>query len=174
MGSSGASFSHLKLKESTMGQCQAIATLMVIAAALNACASQPVTLTSSIASSIPTEQKPTYQVSDYTLTTHEQEMECKELTGRMQVRILEVRDTSAQTQTSTLSQLMQSGFGSLFASDKASKSQPPPRGADGAMLEAYNRALVDKGCMSFNLAEDLRPKDVRVTPVPTIKAPNQL
>lgn len=148
--------------------------LLVIAAALNGCASQPATLTSSIAPSATIEQKPIHQVSGYTLSANEKEMECKELTGRMQVRILEVRDTSAQTQTSTLSQLMQSGFGSLFASDKASKSQPPPRGADVAMLEAYNRALVDKGCMSFNLAEDLRPKDVRVTPVPTIKAPNQL
>ncbi|PPC87375.1 MAG: hypothetical protein CTY31_03395 [Hyphomicrobium sp.] len=148
--------------------------LLVIAAALKGCASQPATLTSSISASTTTDVKPTLGASSYTLSQNEQEMECKELTGRMQVRILEVRDTSAQTQTSTLSQLMQSGFGSLFASDNASKSGPPPRGADVAMLEAYNRALVAKGCMSFNLAEDLRPKDVRVTPVPTIKAANQL
>lgn len=101
-------------------------------------------------------------------------MECKELTGRMQVRILEVRDTTSQNETSTLSQLMQSGFGSLFSSGASAKSPPPPRSADVAMLEAYNRALVAKGCMSFNLAEDLQPKDVRVTPIPTVKPPNQI
>lgn len=148
--------------------------VMVITAALSACASQPTTLTSSIRPSVATQMKPANQVGNYTLSANEQDMECKELTGRMQVRILEVRDTSTPTETSTLSQLMQSGFGSLFSSGEAAKSTPPPRGADFAMLEAYNRALVAKGCMSFDLAEDLRPKDVRVTPVPTIKAPNQL
>jgi hypothetical protein len=104
----------------------------------------------------------------YILSADELELNCKQLTGRMQIRILEIRDHNERMHASGFSNFMQSVTTAL--GDDAGEAKDKAYARDMAMLEAYNRQLAAKGCKSYDLAEELKPKDVMVTP--TANVPN--
>ena len=109
----------------------------------------------------------------YALSASEQELDCKQLTGRMQIRILEIRDYNERNTTTLASRAMQSAVTGIIGGTSTGKDPSGAYAKDRAMLDAYNRQLAVKGCKTYNLDDELKPKDFRVTPVPNTAAPSK-
>lgn len=105
----------------------------------------------------------------YTLNAEEQALDCKKLTGRMQVRILQVRDYEAHNTPSSASHVIQSAV--VMAGSGATRGLNPSadHARDRAQLDAYNQRLAALNCKTFNLDDELRPKAITATPTPVAK-----
>lgn len=104
----------------------------------------------------------------YQMSKEELAMDCKRITGKMQLRILQIRDYDPNAKSSEVSRSLQSVHapiigGSTFGVDPDARYR-----ADRAMLEAYNRRLAEKKCRTFDLAAELKPKPPGDTPRPTM------
>jgi hypothetical protein len=130
------------------------------------CASSPTTDTIAIDPASGTAQPPAAQAAEYQLTDEEKALDCKKLTGRMQVRILQVRDYGARQKTSSTSRALQSATTTVLGGSKEGSDPDGEHKRSLAQLEAYNKQLAAKGCKTFNLAEELQPKPVTATPQP--------
>lgn len=106
----------------------------------------------------------------YALTPKEKDLSCKQLSGRMQLRILEIRDYNERMQASGLSRAVEAIVSSTVGHGEQAAVSDSKYAEDIAVLEAYNRELAEKGCKSYDLAEELKPKDASVTPLPSIEA----
>lgn len=106
----------------------------------------------------------------YQLTEEEKALDCKKLTGRMQVRILQARDFSTQQKTSAASQVLQQAVVATGGTAKHGMDPNADHASDRAQLEAYNQRLAALNCKTFNLEEDLKPKAVNETPRPVDKS----
>lgn len=104
----------------------------------------------------------------YVLSPEEKEYDCKKLTGRMQVRILEVRDYAARDKSTKASHGLQTVVTGILGGSQRGTDPDGDYARDVAKLQAYNRQLAAKGCKSFDLAKDLQPKPVTETPVPAV------
>lgn len=143
---------------------------MLVLAGLQGCATNPAGTTSSVLTPAMASTAAAAK-GGYVLSADELDYDCKQLTGRMQVRILEIRDYNERTRSTAASRLLQSAVTGIIGGTDAGKD---PKGAyvkDRAMLQAYNGQLAAKGCKSFKLDDDVRPKDVKITPVPSVAAP---
>jgi hypothetical protein len=138
-------------------------SLICGALALPGCASAPPPITASIAA-------PASAAGAYTLSAAELALSCKDLTGRMQLRILDIRDYDESGQTSSASRTLQSGFAAIFGGSDAGTDPNARHQHDRARLEAYNQQLRTLNCPSFDLDAELQPKDVKATPLPTVPA----
>ncbi len=77
------------------------------------------TTTASILTPVSASSVTPAQVSGYTLSGDELEFDCKRLMGRMQIRILEIRDYNERTTTTAAARALQSGATSVFGGPKA-------------------------------------------------------
>ena len=155
-----------------MSSMRSFASLTLIAAALTGCASTQSTPTASILPASASVASAA-ETGGYVMSADELDYDCKQLTGRMQVRILEVRDFNERAQSSGASRLLQSAVTGIVGGTSAGKDPVGTTAKDRAMLQAYNRQLQAKSCKSYDLDDELRPKDVKVTPVPTVAAPKK-
>jgi hypothetical protein len=131
------------------------------------CAGSGAGLTSGIS---PPESTPSYSTAGgYVLSADEQSLDCKKLTGRMQIRILQIRDYNERHQASAFSRALQSGVAAVKGGSIAGTDPDGDFAKDRAMLEAYNKQLAAKSCKSYDLAAELKPKDFHETPNATIK-----
>lgn len=105
----------------------------------------------------------------YVLNEEEKALSCKKLIGRMQVRILQIRDFEAQNRPSAVSHTLQSA--AVLAGSKATHGldTSADHGRDRAQLAAYNQRLGELNCKTFNLDDELRPKAVTATPTPVAR-----
>lgn len=101
----------------------------------------------------------------------EPELDCKKLTGRMQIRILETRTFATTSQTSGLSRTMHAAGKSVFGGTSAGIDPKGEHGRDYAALENYNRQLVSQDCRSFDIQQSLAGQDT--PPQPTVDAPSK-
>jgi hypothetical protein len=93
----------------------------------------------------------------YTLTAEEASLDCRKLSGRMAVRIVQIRDFQTRTQTTSLSRGLQTAAKPAFGGS-GEGSDPYARYArDRAQLEAYNQRLAEKNCANFDLDAELAP-----------------
>ncbi len=106
--------------------------------------------------------------------TPDAELNCKQITGRLQLRIMQVRGYTDHTQASNFSRSVQSVFvGTVGTSDKGI-DPTGDHAADLKQLQDYNQRLVALGCRSFNLDHDLSlPADTKDTPAATVPAPKK-
>lgn len=111
----------------------------------------------------------TYAGGVYTLSADEKALDCRKLTGRMQIRILQIRDRSGGYGTTSASRGMQTAAGAVFGGTAYGTDVETQRSRDVAMLEAYNAELKAKNCPTFNLADELKPKPIDETPRPAAK-----
>lgn len=109
----------------------------------------------------------------YTLTPDELALDCKKLTGRMQVRILDLRDHASHGRSTLVSRGVQSAVTGILGGTDHGTDPDRQYALDLARLEAYNRQLIAKDCKSFDLKSVLQPKDVRDTPSPTVLPPSK-
>ena len=105
----------------------------------------------------------------YTLSAEEQALDCRRLTGRIQVRLLAVRGESYKVQPSAASQSMRSATSAALGTDTA-KNAAARAATDRPVLEAYNARLVALGCPSFDIGKELEARPSAPTPHPTIPA----
>lgn len=101
----------------------------------------------------------------------EPELDCKKLTGRMQIRILEMRTFATASQTSGLSRTMQAAGKSVFGGTSAGIDPKGEHARDYATLENYNRQLVSQDCRSFDIQQSIAGQDT--PPQPTVAAPSK-
>ena len=149
--------------------------LVIALASVTACASPSATGLGSgtavpiIPASATTTMAASTAAGTYQLSADELELDCKKLSGRMQIRILEIRDFNERATASMTARALQSGATTVFG---GSSSGTDPKGTyarDRAMLEAYNRQLIAKGCKSYDLDAELQPKHFKDGPSATIK-----
>jgi hypothetical protein len=107
-----------------------------------------------------------------TLTADELKLDCKKITGKMQVRILQVRDQRERTLTSSVAQTMQRTVVPVLGGSPHGANPGDDFKRDRAWLEAFNARLTEKNCAAYNLDTELQPRSVRDTPkpVPTAEA----
>jgi hypothetical protein len=106
----------------------------------------------------------------YQLSKEELALDCKRLTGRMQIRIIQARDASTRGNGSMAARGIQSVTtpimgGTLHGADPAADFA-----RDRAVLEAMNKQLAAKNCNTFDLDTELQPRSSRDTPRPVPKA----
>ena len=107
----------------------------------------------------------------YQLSKAELELDCGKLTGRMQVRILQLRDYQERSKASSVSRLAQQALTPIYGGTARGADPDAEYRRDVAILHAYNRRLAEKKCPAFDLEAELKAQPVRNTPRPV--APKQ-
>jgi hypothetical protein len=105
----------------------------------------------------------------YQLSGNELELDCRKLTGRMAVRIVQVRDFQTRRQTTALSRGVQSATKPIFGGSSEGIDPDGRYARDRGMLEAYNQRLAEKNCPNFDLETELSPdakEPPRTRPLP--------
>jgi hypothetical protein len=96
----------------------------------------------------------------YELSADERTMDCKRLTGSMQITISRLKDGGGRAQPSGVASTMQSWLPSLFGGSDAGLDREADDARQRAKLEAYNRELAAKGCRTLDIAAELaRPAE---------------
>lgn len=93
----------------------------------------------------------------YTLTEKELALDCRTLTGRMAVRIVQIRDFQTRSQTTSLSRGLQTAAKPAFGGSGEGTDPYGRYARDRAQLEAYNQRLAEKNCANFDLDAELAP-----------------
>ncbi len=108
--------------------------------------------------------------SAYQLSDDEKKLDCKKLTGKMQVRILQMRGYDTRTKASSMARTTQAVATPIFGGTKEGLDPDGQYRKDRAMLEAYNRQLADKKCKTFDIDAELNKTDGSTPePIPTKK-----
>jgi hypothetical protein len=97
--------------------------------------------------------------SDYQLSEDEKKFDCKRLTGKMQVRILQMRGYDTRAKASSMARTTQAVATPIFGGTKEGLDPDGQYRKDRAMLEAYNRQLADKKCKTFDIEAELNRTD---------------
>lgn len=110
----------------------------------------------------------------YQLSAEEQAMDCKKLSGRIQVRLLQMRNMQGAAAPSGVAQdVKQAGSvaaGLLLGKSSTFETDAGKRAAgDRAMLTAYNRQLAAKGCKTYDIDAELAQKPGSGTALPAAR-----
>ena len=123
---------------------------------LGACASQ----TASIAPTVSPVAETVSRLPSgggYTLTAKELDLDCRTITGRMAVRIVQIRDFQTRTQATSLSRGLQTAAKPVYGGSGEGSDPYSRYTRDRAQLEAYNQRLAEKNCANFDLDAELAP-----------------
>lgn len=105
----------------------------------------------------------------YSLSAEEKKLDCRRLTGRIQVRLLALRGEEFKVQPSSAAQSMRSATSAALGTDTA-KNAAVRASSERPMLDAYNGRLRELGCASFDIGKELEARPSAPTPHPTIPA----
>lgn len=105
--------------------------------------------------------------------TPEDKLNCKQLTGRIQVKIMEMRGFSDRKQASILARGIQSGFSATLGNESHGIDPNGEYQSELNMLQRYNQRLVTLGCKSYDLNAELNKRDIDDVPAPTILPPKK-
>jgi hypothetical protein len=147
--------------------CRRASVIVSVSVLLGACASQSGPVALDVAG--PSTGTGPATTADHTLTDKEKGLSCKKLTGRIQVRLLQIRDYNPKTKVSTASRTLQSGATTIFGGTNVGLDPDKDHARQVAILEAYNRQLAAKGCRTFDLAAEFDPKRYKEIPTPLEK-----
>ena len=103
----------------------------------------------------------------------EDKLSCKQLSGRMQVRIMQIRGFADRPQSSVLARGIQTGLSATLGNLSHGEDPQGEYGADLKTLHEENQRLVDKGCKSYDLDAELAKKDIDDVPTPTVLPPKK-
>ncbi len=106
----------------------------------------------------------------YVLSDEEKALDCKKLTGHMQVRIIQMRGYETREKTTIASRALHTIGKSVLGGTNQGLNTDAQFTKDKEMLEAYNKQLITKDCKSYNLEEALNGA---TQPSPTIEAPSK-
>jgi hypothetical protein len=105
--------------------------------------------------------------------TPENKLSCKQLTGRIQVKIMELRGYSDSKQASALSRGIQSGLVATFGNADHGVDPQGDYAADIKKLHEDNARLVAQNCKSYDIDAELKKGEIDDVPAPTILPPNK-
>ena len=97
----------------------------------------------------------TSPAAPYTLSKEELAFDCRKLTGRMRLRILQVRGAAGTGKTSDIGRTMQSAAKPIFGGTARGMDPAAELSRDRAMLHAYNRRQAEKKCKTIDLDKEL-------------------
>jgi hypothetical protein len=100
----------------------------------------------------------TRRAVSYELSPTELALDCKKLTGRMRLRILQLRTSADRHPTSEVSRTAQSMVTPFLGGSQYGADPAADQARDRAILEAYNRQLAAKSCRTIDLEAELRPQ----------------
>lgn len=138
-------------------------SMTLVFGVVGGCANGTDSLMPQIGQKVPDRYKPGQA---YELTTEEQALNCRQLTGRMQLRILQTRDTMQRNDSSALGRGMHAAAVPVFGGTTHGTDPAFDFARDRAILEAYNQQLAGKKCPAYDLEAELRPRSARDTPTP--------
>lgn len=105
--------------------------------------------------------------------TPDDKLNCKQISGRMQVRILQLRGFDNRKQASGLARGIQAGMAATFGNLSHGVDPQGAYAEEIKSLQAYNQRLVAMGCKSYDLESEINKTDPLETPAPTIPAPKK-
>ena len=141
-------------------------TAVFAALSISACVAAPMSGTSLI---LPAAA----QSGGYELSAAEQKLSCKQLSGRIQVRIMQIRDYGEHGGSSQLARGLQSAFSKTVGTSAKGVDPDGTHSQDLKMITAYNQQLAAKGCKSYNLDQELQKRDPHDMPAATVPAPKK-
>jgi hypothetical protein len=97
------------------------------------------------------------KTAGYQMKPEELELDCRKLTGRMAVRIVQIRDFQARRQTTAVSRTIQSTSTTMLGGSMEGTDPDGRYARDRAMLETYNQRLAEKNCANFDIDAELAP-----------------
>jgi hypothetical protein len=119
---------------------------------------------SSLFSSKPAQMGTMQPDGTYKLSDAELSLNCKKLTGRTFVRILQIRDHELSQKSSPIAQGAQQVVSPVFGGSSYGANPEADYRRDRAIVEAYNQRLGEKGCKVFDLVKELQPKPAGESP----------
>lgn len=112
------------------------------------------------------------QAQPYKLSDAELAYDCKKLTSKLTLRILQIRNQPSQAKSSTIARTVQQAATPVFGGTTFGGSPEAQYAADRSFVEAFNQRLVERNCASFDLDVALKPSAATDTPRPTIPPKN--
>jgi hypothetical protein len=91
----------------------------------------------------------------YTLTPEDLKLDCKKLSGHIQIRVRQIRAIRDEKPTSALSRGAQQAVAPFIAGSTHGIDPGGDNARNEAMVRAFNGQLAAKGCQTFDLAADL-------------------
>jgi hypothetical protein len=96
----------------------------------------------------------------YEMSAAEKAMDCKRMTGSMQITITRIRDPLARQEPSTMSATAQKLSTPLYGSSPKTADRQAVYARERAKLDAYNAELEAKGCKTVDIEAELaRPPE---------------
>ena len=102
----------------------------------------------------------------YELGPDELKLDCKKLTGRVTIRILQMRNNQIRSNSTLASRLSQQAFTPLYGGTQHGADPDSDYRRDLALVQAYNKQLAEKKCKVFDLTKELQPKPAAENPKP--------
>jgi len=97
----------------------------------------------------------------YALAPNELNLPCNKLKGRIQLRILEIRGRSPDSQPSLIATSLHQTVSTTGLWHEPTNEAAQAADTDIAVLKAYNRRLGKLGCAKYNIARELDPRRSR-------------
>jgi hypothetical protein len=91
----------------------------------------------------------------YEMSADEKAMDCKRLTGSMQITISRMRDTYGRMEPSAGAWAAQSAAAPVFGGSSLSANRERVHVRERAKLEAYNRELAMRNCKTLDIEAEL-------------------
>jgi hypothetical protein len=91
----------------------------------------------------------------YALSENEKALDCKRMTGSMQITIARLRDSARRPETSELASDAHKTIAPVFGGSTIGADRRAEFAREKAKLEAYNRQLASKGCKTVDVEAEL-------------------
>lgn len=145
----------------------ALGLLLLTGALACGCAGTPSQAPPSLVADPPlTNDASGFSNQSYQLSEDELKYDCKKLTGKMQVRLLQIRGYETRAKASSLARTTQAVATPIFGGTTEGMDPDGQYRKDRAMLEAYNHQLADKKCKTFDIDAELQRTDGTPEPMP--------
>jgi hypothetical protein len=97
---------------------------------------------------------------NYEMSETEKAMDCKRLTGSMQIVLSRLKDSYGRMEPSAAASVTQKMAAPVFGGSSLAADRPAVYARERAKLDAYNRELEAKGCKALDIEAELaRPPD---------------
>jgi hypothetical protein len=99
----------------------------------------------------------------------DQTLNCKQLSGRVQILLLQLRGSGSSKQATGIARGTQSAFAAVVGTNKIGTDPQGELATDLNKLRNYNQRLVDKGCNSYDIDQELQQTDPDETPAARVR-----
>lgn len=105
----------------------------------------------------------------YHLSDQEKKLDCRQLSGSMTIKILQMREAANRRPPTAIAALAQNASRPVKGTTTHGVDIDADYAKDRARLEAFNRQLAEKNCRTFDIAAQLKPGNTE-TPRPVGEA----